>query len=608
MWKKQALAAAFAAASLTGCGGSEVEPVSAPELAQHGHEARVQRATFKPVALDKLPGRVHRYAAQLLEDVRDTESAPTWKDAVLASAATPMFRPDVLGVAYYEFRVLVAQKPMGFIIVSIGAHDFPVAHWAFEGESLTAQLLRQSDGKVVTGFYKLDALSYAAEGEDGQLLATLGELPPRIEGHKLEWLDKPVEPTSAHWIPSSQTQSDKEASALTGELKVEGPTKPAPIKFGEWTSWEDLKKGYGPSYAVMAESLRRQAAEEWDTDARALESGEGLVLKRPYELALLHPEVTFKLTGEGEPFVRARLVETSGSGRMLVLTAVDAKPGEELPVEVSLQYGDGRTEQLRFVVLSPQDVGVEASAEESPEVEDKDRVYWAEKGEKGPWSSWDTRWAGGNVDQRWYQQIDRGTAPNSSRCVSGCGGTAWAMLFGWGDYQAGMGNPAWSHRFGLYRPNGGLVGNEVAPSVMTAGVRNMTWEIRNHIGTFCISGSGATFPWAMSGASSYLSRRTGASLSTHYNMLGIHEAGLRDRARDSIRNRKVPAIIGTGWLKHYPLAYGYRSRQRTVRKCFIFCWNTTEYQREFYVNQGWGAGQHGWVSASTWFAGHLYAN
>lgn len=136
----------------------------------------------------------------------------------------------------------------------------------------------------------------------------------------------------------------------------------------------------------------------------------------------------------------------------------------------------------------------------------------------------------------------------------------------------------------------------------------MTWNIRNRIGTFCITGSGATFPWDMSQASGYLSGRTGASLSTHYNVFGVHETRLREKARDSIRDRKVPAIIGTGWLKHYPLAYGYRWRSRTVRKCFIFCWNETEYQRQFYVNQGWGGSGNSWVSAGTWFAGQLYAN
>jgi hypothetical protein len=34
-------------------------------------------------------------------------------------------------------------------------------------------------------------------------------------------------------------------------------------------------------------------------------------------------------------------------------------------------------------------------------------------------------------------------------------------------------------------------------------------------------------------------------------------------------------------------------------------WTETEYNRWFYVNQGWG-GDSGWVSASAWFAGERY--
>ena len=89
--------------------------------------------------------------------------------------------------------------------------------------------------------------------------------------------------------------------------------------------------------------------------------------------------------------------------------------------------------------------------------------------------------------------------------------------------------------------------------------------------------------------------------------LGICEDGLRDKAIASIVNRHTPAIIGTGWLSHYPLAFGYATQQRTVRKCFIFCWDETVTDRFFYVNQGWGGGGAGdWVEASTWFCGQLY--
>jgi len=604
MWSRKPLTMVLAAVSLAGCGGSELEEPKTSPLAPYTHLS--QKVSAKPVVLEKVPQDVHRRAAQLLEDVRGTESASAWKEAVLASEAMPLYRPDVLGVAYFEFQVLVNKEPAGFIIASTGDHDFPIAHWAAEGLTLTELLVRQADGQEVAGFYKLDALSYAAEGFDGKLLSTLGQLPLLIDGQDPAWLDKPVEPTDATWVPDFQTSDDKEAERLTGTLKVEGPSKPAPISLKEWSSWDELKERYAQSFATMAGSLKLQAAEEWETESLVLESGEGLVLERPHELALLHPDATVKLSGEGADYVRVEMVESAPGQKMAVLTAIYAKAGSEIPLTVDLYYANGQQESLPFVVLSPKDVGTVEGQSASPG--DEGGVYWAEVGALGSWSSWTNYWAGSSGDQRLYDQMSAGTSPNSSSCYSGCGGTAWAMLFGWGDYQASLGNPAWSHRWGLYRQNGGTGSNAVAPKYMDTGVRNMTWELRNRIGTFCFGSSGATAPWNMSGASGYLASRTGATLSTHYNVLGIHETRLREKARNSIRDRKVPAIIGTGWLTHYPLAYGYRWRSRIVRKCFIWCWNETEYQRQFYVNQGWGGSGNGWVSAGTWFAGQLYAN
>lgn len=190
-------------------------------------------------------------------------------------------------------------------------------------------------------------------------------------------------------------------------------------------------------------------------------------------------------------------------------------------------------------------------------------------------------------------------------CAVGCGAVAWAILIGWADRQAAFGNTYWSGRFGLYRENGGRGANVVAPKNMDDGIKNIIREIRNDIGTFCSFGSGATYPSGMSNVRRYLSGRTNTRIRIHYNGVGIHETRLRNYARNSIRYRKTPAIIGTGWLSHYPVAYGYAWRSRVIRKCFFHCWNKTVYDRRFYVNQGWGGRGNDWVNASTWFAGEI---
>lgn len=215
--------------------------------------------------------------------------------------------------------------------------------------------------------------------------------------------------------------------------------------------------------------------------------------------------------------------------------------------------------------------------------------------------SWTYYWAGGGDAQPRYSQFDH------DGCAIGCGPVAWTMLFGWGDYQAGNGNTYWAPRFGLYRENGGRGANVVAPLTQDAGIRNVITEIHDEVGTFCAFGSGATAPWDMPGAWRYLNGRTGTGLRSDWNSLGIHDDSIRDRAIDSIVNRRTPAVIGTGWLSHYPLAFGYAWQQRTVRYCFIFCWDDTVTDRCFYVNDGWGGGGAGeWIDAGTWFSGQIF--
>ena len=67
-------------------------------------------------------------------------------------------------------------------------------------------------------------------------------------------------------------------------------------------------------------------------------------------------------------------------------------------------------------------------------------------------------------------------------------------------------------------------------------------------------------------------------------------------------------MIGTGWLSHYPVAWGYAWQQRIVRHSFLWwSWDETVTDTAFYVNEGWGRGGNGdWIDASTWFSGEIY--
>lgn len=215
--------------------------------------------------------------------------------------------------------------------------------------------------------------------------------------------------------------------------------------------------------------------------------------------------------------------------------------------------------------------------------------------------TWTYFWAGTSSDQPEYDQFAFG------RCAVGCGPVAWSILFSWADRQAGLGNAYWSGRGGLYRVLGGRGADAIAPIVQDAGVENMIRELNGQIGTFCLFGQGATLPWDMPRASRYVNGRSNTRLSTHWNTFGVHQTRLANHAAESIAYRRTPAIIGTGWLSHYPVAWGYAWQTRVVRRSFAWWdWEKTVTDTAFYVNSGWGGGGDGeWVDAGTWFAGEV---
>lgn len=209
--------------------------------------------------------------------------------------------------------------------------------------------------------------------------------------------------------------------------------------------------------------------------------------------------------------------------------------------------------------------------------------------------AWTHHWAAGKHDAQpaYYQFVYEGNPV-------GCGPVVLAMLFCWADHQASNGNAYWAPRTGIYRKDGGRGAEAVAPLEMDSGVRNVVKEIRGQVNTFVIAGQGATGPWDMQNAEQYLNGRTNTSLRTAYNIAGFAQDDIRDRAIKSIRDRNTPAVIGIGWLSHYPMAYGYAWRKRAT-------WWGTATDRYFYVNQGWGnGGDSEAVCAETWFAGEIY--
>lgn len=542
------------------------------------------------VDLADVPIKVHRTAAQLLEDqVEQQEETSTWTPgASFDPNVRVLHRVDMNTPAYYEFRVAVEGERRGYIVVSSGDHDFPVPHWNSEGSSPTELLDEQAEGDEVGKYFKVD-LTYVAEDSDGNILAKLGNLPLKFESDQdLEELAENADPES---IETEGTPNEDEI--LPEEegnrvLKKKEEEEDAPFETLPWgateeEAWKALKADGGNNSRFLSKSLKKAAAEDWETDRLADTYGEGLIVGQKFEVALLFPDAAIQVSGRGAKHVSTEVELDEETGhQVLHVLANEADETEELSLRVRIKYGNGRMEDIQFAIVPLSEVPNDRRG-------------------LGAWSAWNYFWADGG--QRIYDQFMG--SPNTSSCWSGCGATAWAMLFGWVDYRASF-DSKWSHRWCAYRQNGWWAGSDaVAPEYMDDGVKLMTWKIRNKIGTYCTSSGGATKFSRMLDAYKYLQGTgCGWNIKTGWDNYGYSD-DLRNKAINHIVHNRTPVIVSD--YNHYPLAYGYAWRKRTVRKCFVFCWNETEYSRFFYVNNGWGStAQNGWVAATTRFAARFY--
>lgn len=509
----------------------------------------------------KIPVEVHRMAADHIERANHSEYAPDWKQAHLSGMVWVYYRPDVEGIAYYEFEVV----PKGFVMVSTGDHDSAIPHWDFASSPIGRLLEKQAaeSRRKIERMYKLDAFYYTGEDEKGAQVAEVGNRPVRIDGLTREFLDVDEEQFTGMVLTGSEKETRDDSEKLEyGVLRKIEP-KDVPVKMGEWSSWEELKRGYVDGYKVLLEALRREVREEWESIEGIREKGVMLNPGDEERLVLLFPKASYKLDGEGARFVKVKPMERREMPSLLQII-VDPAAKENTTFTLYITYGNQQTEELRYIIGSHS-------------------------------TNSQTWWALGDYNQCWYHQFPYGG------CPVGCGPVAWAMLFGWADRQAEPGSPYYSYwwpRWGIYRQDGGYGSNAVAPRFMDDGIRNIIREINSHVGTFCLWGGGATWQHKMWHAYKYLINRSYAWTRTAWNSLFLPSRTCRRRAANSIKNRNTPAIVGFGWTNaHYALAYGYKETQRGW---WIFSYT----QREFYVNQGHG-GSKGWISAMVWFSGEI---
>ena len=559
--------------------------------------------------------QAHRLAANLLELTRLEEEMTPWKNARLGHKAVPFYRPDIEGIAYLEFPVFNEGKPAGYIMVSNGRHDHPVPRWNFQGLPLSTILQNQAreEGEEVSRLYKLDAMYYVAENPKGEKVASLGNPIVEIKGLTPEMVEKnEVNLYYTKYSLDTEGKDDREVEGFEQETVIEGREPEFEFVGFSWGAWREQKAQYEKAFKTQLQVLRESARENWEIEDLVAEFGEGLHKGDRYPVPALYPLLEeVSIPEEVKKYVSFNLEERKDAPPVLWMYVKDVPekkekndtgiwPGDDcLVFDLNFKYANNLTETLRFALVDKR------------LVQDQDQENLKESQinllSTSQWNPWNTFWAGTHSHQRMYYQFTHDY--NGSYCPVGCGPVAWAMLFGWADNQADLNHPSWRYRWGIYRLNGrrSPAPDDVAPRDQHGGIENVIRELNHHMETFCFLGGGLTLPWKMPQASQYLEGRTFTTLQAEYSRFLTTWSSLRVKARDVIVNKRNPVVIGIGKAPaHYCLAYGYRWRSRTVRHYYF--WEKTEYQREFYVNQGFGRtadGGCGWIAADTWFYGEI---
>jgi hypothetical protein len=610
--------------------------------------------------------------------------ADDWRDPGINDIAIPFYRPDVSGgimPAYYEISLYdrATKQPRGFIMMAMdygksamcgsatfndplcGIVDYPIAHWNSSGNSVSSQLLPAVQTgsinsassrllpavQVPSKLWKLDTLSYIAV-QNNSIVASRGAFPVLVNN------------LSQYFTNYGNTQGDGDTTWSPDNPDVSDDRKsdqtiPDPIHSGidddkADQTWKfndiEIKNNFNQyvgkyplSFAPLLTQLKQNAKPQWLNERKMLDatiSGDqsdsaiprynipvqansvtSIVLPfRGVTLNNITNETPYDASGAGEPLIKFSLDTNSLSGFSILTITTGSMPVNDLP-------------RLRLFIQMPYDT---TSSQGPYQSAAKYTFFLTDKvtqvcpsGDYCPltttmknsrsWAPWRSYWAGTGADQRNYDQFDVGGG-----CMSGCGPTAWMMLFGWVDYKSSpppsyAAASVWPKRWNTYHAGGNNTGattgnTGTAPQGMDDGVRNAVRYIRSVVDTFCFpfSNSGATVPWKMDRAANYLSYvGTGMSLDTHYNIVGVHEDRLTRYALESLSSSNPrPVVIGIGLLAHYPLAWGvqYTTRPENWDEGWFDGDDVVWYQY-WYVNEGWGGRNNGWIQTGTWFAGRV---
>jgi hypothetical protein len=342
------------------------------------------------IPITEVPLQARRLAAQHLSSVMGTEMAAGLDRFYLLDSVVPVYRPDIDGVAYYEFAVssgkeqesLLISKgfpqdklksgpgsraadskaglaPIGFVVVANGRHDFPVSHWSLNRQPPSLQFAMDDkeggnptkpNAAKAARMFRLDTLAYAAEDDSGGLVGQTGQLPAALSGLPSSF-DKVAGKIEASTVQLERVpESDEGAEKAEHRLETTMKSDP-PLKRDDEGGWKGLKERYADAFGPMLEHLRGRAAKTWELQDLIEKLGEGIASGTTHRVDLLD-QAKIELTGEGRKLVESELIEYGDGPPTLLLHAAAEPVQSEQDLNIYVHYGNGERETLKFFIYS----------------------------------------------------------------------------------------------------------------------------------------------------------------------------------------------------------------------------------------------------------------